>query len=321
MMWWEDSAVKVSLIVPLRNEEATVTGLLHSIAGQTRPPDELVVVDAGSEDGTGVLLSSFPAQTPMRVVRTGELYPGLARNAGAEAARHPWLAFTDGGVRVAPNWLEELLGVAEGASADIVFGSFEPVCDDVFRRCAAVAYVPPANPDGVRGPSVASMVVKREVFERVGGFPRFRAAEDLIFIERVLAVPMRVGYAPGAVVHWELAPDARRTFRRFALYSEHNLRAGRGRYWHAGVLRHYVVMTFLAGAAALVGAGAWSLLVYPFWQLARAGRSAWQKRDSFDFPTLDPRHVLGAAALLCLIDLATLAGAMRWLARGCPRAA
>jgi hypothetical protein len=80
-------------------------------------------------------------------------------------------------------------------------------------------------------------------------------------------------------------------------------------------------MTLFAAAGALAGAGAWSLLVYPSWQLARAGRSAWQKRRSFDFRTLDPRHVAGAAALLCLIDLATLTGAIRWLVRGCPRTA
>jgi glycosyltransferase involved in cell wall biosynthesis len=313
--------VKVSLIVPLRNEKDTVVPLLESLAAQTRLPDELVAVDAGSEDGTGSLVTSFPSPLPVRLVRTGPLFPGLARNAGVEKAAHPWLAFTDGGIRLGPAWLQELLARAEAESADVVFGSFDPVCDNFFRRCAAIAYAPARNANGLRGPSVVSMVLTRESFDRAGGFPPFRAAEDLVFLERLLALPLRFAYAPEAVVRWELAPDARRTFRRFALYSEHNLRAGRGKDWHAGVLRHYVLMTLCATAVALAGAGAWSALVYPFWQIARAVRSGLQKRRAFDFPTLDPRHVVGAAALLSLIDLATLTGALRWLARGCPRTA
>jgi hypothetical protein len=140
------------------------------------------------------------------------------------------------------------------ASADVVFGSYEPVCDTFFRRCAAVAYVPARGPHGIRGPFVASMALARDAFERAGRFPPFRAAEDLIFMERLCALPLRIAYAPRAVVRWQLAPDVARTFRRFASYSEHNLRAGRGRYWHRGVLRHYVLIAFLTAAAFLAGA-------------------------------------------------------------------
>jgi glycosyltransferase involved in cell wall biosynthesis len=311
--------VKVSLVVPLRDEAASVTALLESIDRQHRLPDELVVVDAGSQDETAALVLAFPARFPVTLAKASPSFPGVARNAGVHAATHPWLAFTDGGVQAAPGWLGELLTVAHDQAADVVFGSYDPVCDTFFRKSAALAYVPAPRVEGVRGPFVASMMLKRGVFDDAGGFPPFRAAEDLIFLERVMALPIRIGYAPRAVVRWELAPDARRTFRRFALYSEHNLRAGRGKHWHAGVLRHYALMAFTAATGALTGAGAWSLLVYPFWQIARAARSAWQKRRAFDFRTLDPRYILGAAALLSLIDLATLTGAVRWVRHGRPR--
>jgi len=310
--------LRVSLVVPLRDEEATVVALLESVAGQERPPDELVVVDAGSTDGTGDLVSKHPMPMATHLVREGALFPGTARNAGAKVATQAWLAFTDGGVRLEGAWLAELEAAAMKESADVVFGSYDPECDTCFRRCAAVAYVPGRGEHGIRGPSVASMALTREAFARAGEFPPFRAAEDLIFMERLCALPVRIAYAPRAVVRWQLAPDVGRTFRRFASYSEHNLRAGRGRYWHRGVLRHYVLIAFLTAAAVLAGAGASSLGIYPLWQIARAGRSAWQKRGAFDFNPIDPRHVLGAAALLSVIDAATLAGAIRWWARGAP---
>jgi glycosyltransferase involved in cell wall biosynthesis len=311
--------MKASLIVPLRDEQATVDRLLQSVTSQERPPDEVVVVDAGSEDETAARVASFPTDVMVRILRREPLFPGQARNAGAESASHSWLAFTDGGVRLDAAWLRLLLSTAQEKGADIVFGSFEPICTGLFSRAAALAYVPGRAPQGIRGPSVASMALTRSAFIGAGGFPPFRAAEDLIFIERLLALRLQVAYAPGAVVHWELAPDAARTFRRFAVYSEHNLRAGRERYWHWGVLRHYVVMALIGAAVAAAGGGGWALAVYPTWQLARAARSAWQKRSAFDFATLDPRLIAGAAALLCLIDLATLVGAMRWVKLGCPR--
>jgi glycosyltransferase involved in cell wall biosynthesis len=289
--------------------------LLESVAGQDRPPDEIVVVDAGSKDTTAALVSSFEAPVALRLVRREALFPGLARNAGVEQAAHGWLAFTDGGVRLDRAWLAELASAAEKGAADVVFGSYDPVCDTFFRRCAAVAYVPAPGGFGVRGPSVASMLLTREAFERAGRFPPFRAAEDLIFMERLFALPLRIAYAPRAVVHWQLAPDAPRTLRRFALYSEHNLRAQRGRYWHRGVLRHYVLMAALTAGVLGLGGGAWALFVYPLWQVARAARSAWHKRAAFDFKATDPRHVLGAAALLSLIDVATFVGAIRWWMR------
>jgi hypothetical protein len=194
------------------------------------------------------------------------------------------------------------------------------VCDGPFTRAAAVAYVPAADTQGFRGPSVASLALTREAFSRAGGFPEYRAAEDLVFLERLQATARGIARAPRALVYWRLAPDTRRTFGRFALYSEHNLRAGRGRDWHAGVLRHYAAMAILGAGAAAAGAGAWALAVAPLWQVARAARSAWIKRRGLPFPTLAPGTILGAAALLCVIDLATLAGAIRW-ARSPRRAA
>jgi len=305
-------ALKVSLIVPLRDEEGSAGALLESIGAQDHPPDEVVVVDAGSTDRTASVVSAFAGPFRVRLVRAGPLFPGAARNLGVESAAHPWLAFTDGGIRLEPGWLAALLGAAQGEGADAVLGSYDPVCETLFTRASAVAYVPGADPSGFRAPFVASMALTRSAFQAAGGFPPFRAAEDLIFLERLRALPLRIVRVPAAVVHWQLAPDFRRTYRRFALYSEHNLRAGRGRHWHAGVLRHYAAMAILGTGAALAGAGAWSLAVYPAWQVARAARSAWLKRGGFRFPTLDPRHVLLAAAILCVIDLATLAGAIRW---------
>ena len=123
--------VKVSLVVPVRNEAATIEELVDSIAGQTRPPDEVVIVDGGSLDGTaGRARAATHDDGTVRVIEAGPATPGRGRNVGIAAARHEWIALTDAGIRLDPRWLEELLAAAaRNPSAGVVYGNYEPVID------------------------------------------------------------------------------------------------------------------------------------------------------------------------------------------------
>lgn len=310
--------MKVSLVVPLRDEEGTVAELMESIAAQDRPPDEIVAVDAGSRDQTADILRSFSGRLPVVVVSRGPLFPGEARNEGVRAASHQWIAFTDGGVRLDRHWLSELLSpIQEAPQTDAVLGNYEPVCDSLFAQCAALAYVTARGPDGTRGPSVASMVISRAAFDRVGGFSALRAGEDLLFLDAVLKGP--IAWAPRAVAHWRVADTFAGTLRRFSAYSYHNLVGGLGHRWHAGLARLYVGLAAVMVVASLLAGPVWSAATIPAFLLARAAHAAWGKRRSFSFSTLDPRRVLGAALVLTVTDVGSAIGAIRWLLAGRPR--
>jgi glycosyltransferase involved in cell wall biosynthesis len=312
--------VKLSLVVPVFNEEATVGPLLESIRAQSLLPAEIVLVDAGSTDRTPERIAAFGEALPIRLLSRGRLNPGQARNEGVRAATHDWLAFTDAGIRLDPGWVRALADAA--ARADVVFGSYEPVCRSFFDRSAAIAYVTARRPDGVRGPTVSSMALRRRLFEQAGGFPPWRAAEDLAFVERVLSASPRVAFTSLAVAHWEMAPGLGGTFRRFADYSRHNLKAGRARHWHRALARQYAALLAAVGALLLLGGGAVALLPVPLLWLGRALKAAWQKRRSFPFSTLHPGRIVGASCVLAVVDAATWTGLAWWILerkrRHCP---
>jgi glycosyltransferase involved in cell wall biosynthesis len=305
--------MKCSVVVPLHNEEQSVGALLQSLIEQRRQPDEVVIVDAGSQDRTSAIVESYPTPFPLVLLRRGVLFPGSARNEGVLHATHEWIGFTDGGIVLHPDWLAELLAAAFASSVDVVFGTCEPVCRTRFEECAALAYVTPRQPDGLRPPFIASCLVKRSVFEEIGGFPPHRAAEDLIFIERLLKGPYRKAKTAKAVVYWQLASSVTATFRRFSLYSLHNLLAERGRFWHLGLARQYVFVLAVLALGATLGFGTVALLVVPAWFLARALKAAWTNRHSLPFSGFHPGRLLGVAGLLSVIDLATLAGTARFV--------
>jgi glycosyltransferase involved in cell wall biosynthesis len=303
---------RVAVVVPLQDEESTVGSLLRSLAAQTRLPDEVILVDAGSTDRTCERITGFRAPFPLKLVSAGRVFPGTARNAGVSHTTAEWVAFTDGGIVLEPDWLQELLAVAQDKT-DAVFGNVEPVCDSFFRECAALAYVPPRDQHGTRGPSVACAIVRRSTFLRVGAFPPYRAAEDLIFVARLRSAGALLAWTARANVRWQIAGGLGATFNRFASYSTHNLRAGWARHWHLGVARLYLLLALVVVTAYAVGAGAWVGLTLPSFFLARALRTAWVKRVSFSFGTFHPGRILGAAVTLAVIDAAMMAGYVLWL--------
>lgn len=304
--------LSISLVIPVRNEEETLARLVASIRAQTRPPEEVVLVDGGSTDRTVELARELSAgDARFRVVEAGEATPGRGRNVGVLAARHSWVAFTDAGISLEPDWLERLAEkVEEDPSIEVVYGNVEPVTGTFFERCAAIAYVAPKVPGeggAVRGLFIASALMRREVWRRVGGFPDLRAAEDLIFMERVGALGVRTAWAPTATVWWQLQPTLARTFRRFTLYSRHNVWAGRQRFWHYGVARQYAVaLVFVALAAAH---SLWWLAAPAAGFAARTAKSIWRHREGRSvWWALNPFQFLCVAAVLVTIDLATFTG-------------
>lgn len=297
---------KISLVIPVRDEAASIRMLIDSIGRQTLPPDEVIIVDGGSSDATVSIVKELAEhQENLRLIETDGATPGRGRNLGIEAASNEWVALTDAGIRIEDDWLKHLAGAS--ADADLVLGNYAPVTDSFFSRCAALAYVPAQRPQAIRGRFIASSLIRKETWEKAGRFPDLRAAEDLIFIENVEKIGARIAYAPRAVVHWQLRPDVASTFAKFVLYSHHNVLAGRQWDWHYGVLKQYALL-FLFIVLAVVHSG-WWLLAIPCWIAARTAKRIFPFREEYGIARLlNPMQFAFTAFLIILIDIATFVG-------------
>jgi glycosyltransferase involved in cell wall biosynthesis len=302
----------VSLVAPVRDEAATLRELLAGVAAQTRQPDEIVFVDGGSRDDTVARLREAALHdTSIRVVEAGEATPGRGRNVGIAAASHDWIALADAGNRLEPDWLARLVAVAEHDPAvEVVYGNFEIETDTFFERCAALAYPPPkeTRPAGLmRAPSIASVLLRREVWRKVGGFPDLRAAEDLAFMEEIARRGFKTAWEPRATIWWRLRPDFASTLRKFILYSRHNVWVGRARFWHYGVARQYALVAVFVLLAVVHSA--WWLAGIALWLAARTFRSIWRRREGRTLAwALNPAQFIGVMLILLTIDLGTFVG-------------
>src|SRR5271157_378248 len=131
---------EVSIIVPARNEEASLGDCLESLTAQTGVAFEIIVVDDGSTDRTRAIAQSFAG---VRVISPGPAHENwTGKNnavvAGAKEAHANWLLFTDADTVHLPGSLARALNEAKNERADLL--SYSP--DQVVVTFAERAVMP-----------------------------------------------------------------------------------------------------------------------------------------------------------------------------------
>ncbi|MGH9874584.1 MAG: glycosyltransferase, partial [Pyrinomonadaceae bacterium] len=275
----------------------------------------------GSTDRTAAIIEAY-SQTavPVHLIRAGAAFPGRARNLAAAQAANEWLAFIDAGVQPETTWLERLIVAAQaGNEIDVVYGTYEPVVNNLFKQCVVIATVGPSQEfEGklIRARSIVSSLMKRSVWEKVGGFPEdLRSAEDLLFMNKIEQADLRVANAPDALVHWQVQSTPWLTFKRFMTYARHNMRAGLWRQWQAAVFKYYGLL-LLSTLPILRFGVRWLLATLGLWVLlisARAAVAIWRNRycspgGSFE----NALRLLVLVPLISMLDAATLIGTLLW---------
>lgn len=190
------------MIVPTRNGATRLPGLLEALEAQSAPPHsfELLVVDDGSDPGLG----APDAGRRGRLIRTSSLGQGGASNVAAAEARGEILAFTDDDTVPAPDWIASGLARFDAADADVVAGRIEMPLGERPTVAALVeygrGYLDQSAYVADNFGATANLWVRRELFERLGGFRRRGQGHDRDFGERVIEAGHTIEYADEVVV-------------------------------------------------------------------------------------------------------------------------
>ena len=205
--------MKISLIATVKDDAPFVRAFVDSIHGQTRPPDEVVIVDGGSSDGT---LDFLRAADGVRLVEERGANIARGRNVAIRAASNDVIAVSDADCVLAPDWLEQLLPVLE-AGADVAAGAYVPLATSFLETCMAAVSV--RNPDEIRTgwmPSHRSVAFRRSAFERAGGYPEWLdIGEDMYLNHQLRRSGARIEFAPGAKTYWRPRPTLAATWQQY----------------------------------------------------------------------------------------------------------
>ncbi|HYY89262.1 MAG TPA: glycosyltransferase [Chloroflexota bacterium] len=268
----------MSLVATVRDELATIDALLASVGAQTRPPDEVVIADGGSRDGTRERLAEWSDRLPIKVVDAPGSTIARGRNLAIRAARGDLIAVTDAGVRLEPTWLAALLA-RRAPDVDVVSGFFSPDPRSVFERALGATVLPVlADVSPARFlPSSRSVLFRRVAWECVGGYPEWLDyGEDLVFDLALRRAGCRFAFAPDALVWFRPRGSLRSFFRQYFQYARGDGKADLWRGRHAVRYATYITACILLaggrrqllGRLVVLGLGGLAYTRRPYQRLA-----------------------------------------------------
>lgn len=207
----ESSPPSFSLVATVKNEADSVAGWVEALLSQDLLPTEVVICDGGSKDATMALLrGSLEGVVPLKLFEIPGANIAEGRNAAIKEATQGVIVCTDLGCSAEPLWLSRLLDPFIFHPALEFCSGFYNVDsgDGGFAREIKKLIVPQLERIEPQTfiPSARSMAFRRELWERVGGFPEELtfAGEDSLFGYNCKREAEKVAFVPDARVRWQM---------------------------------------------------------------------------------------------------------------------
>lgn len=205
----------VSVVIPAYNAERYLGEAVESVLTQTYAPIETIVVDDGSSDSTAEIAAGFPE---IMVISQENAGPAIARNRGFAASTGELITFHDADDVMVPDKLEvqvECLLADDGIG--VVMGEQEVVVEQGsvlpfwVKGSSAQEAVPTRPPEHSDGPLIhpMTMLMRREIFERVGPFDAaICPAEDIDWALRSVELGVETARLPRVILRRRVHPQS-----------------------------------------------------------------------------------------------------------------
>jgi glycosyltransferase involved in cell wall biosynthesis len=216
--------MKVALIATLYNEADNLVLWWDCLMKQTVSPDEIVIVDGGSVDGTWEKLKDLERFSAVPVkLRQHRCNIAEGRNLAISLTDAPIIAASDAGSFPEPSWLAEIIRpLLEDESVDFTGGLNVSKNDTAFQKF--LAQLEPRHDPGAEqrqaNPSSRNTAFRRQAWADVGGYPEWLTltGEDALFTLLLNKIGKRFFYNPKAVVHWSVRENEADFFKMLYSY-------------------------------------------------------------------------------------------------------
>jgi glycosyltransferase involved in cell wall biosynthesis len=215
--------MKVSLVTTLFNEISNIEKLLDSIVKQTKKPDEFIIVDAGSTDGTIDVIKRYAKKykwIKLKVIKG--ISRGKGWNTAIREAKNEIIALTSGGCFLDKNWLKNLIKPFEKGNVDMVIGFYKPYYTNDLGYFEGLLMCPKTIKHVVKIAG-RSLAYKKRAWELSGGYYEgVDGADDGKIYVKMFENGVRSTVAKNAVCYWIMPTKLKIYFKKFYNYG----------YWH-----------------------------------------------------------------------------------------
>jgi len=233
-----------ALIATLFNEVENVVRWWDCLLRQTDLPDEIVIVDGGSTDGTWEKLQALAKQSPVPV-RLHQQRCNIAegRNLAIRLTDAEIIAANDAGSFPAANWFNEITRpLLENQQLDVVGGFSENLFENEFQKFVEQFEGQPDQPTKAENvyPSSRNVAFRRQVWVEVGGYPEWLTltGEDALFNFELHKLGKQFFFNPVAIVRWPVRATPRAYFK---MYYSYGYGAAEARLYPGNFIHHWLV--------------------------------------------------------------------------------
>lgn len=213
-----------SIIIPVYNRPDEVDELLESLTHQTVEDFEVVIVEDGSKVPCRDVCEKYEAKLDIQYFAKPNSGPGQSRNYGVERAKGEYVLILDSDVVLPEGYIAAVSAELEREPAD-AFGGPDSAHSSFTDTQKAISYSMTSffTTGGIRGgkkkldkfyPRSFNMGVRRDVYERLGGFSKMRFGEDIDFSIRIFKAGCRCRLFPEAWVWHKRRTDQKKFFRQ-----------------------------------------------------------------------------------------------------------
>jgi len=228
---------KYSIIIPVYNRSQEVDELLESLTKQTFQDFEVLIIEDGSTEKCDMVLEQYGTELSIQYFFKQNSGQGFSRNYGFERAKGTWFLVFDSDCLIPENYLQivdDHLRVNEldaFGGPDKAAESFTPV-----QKAISYSMTSFLTTGGIRGgktkvgsfhPRSFNMGIKREVFEKTGGYKITRKGEDIEFSIRIGENGFRVGLIAEAFVYHKRRTNFIQFFKQLHFFGTARINIGR----------------------------------------------------------------------------------------------
>ncbi len=247
----------VTVVMPIRNEEAFIARSLGAVLAQDYPPErvEVLIADGLSDDRSAEVIRSLPGSERARIISNPDRIQAAGLNRAIQQARGEYVIRVDGHTVIAPDYVRRCIEALQATGAHNVGGPMDPVGLTPMGRAIAAAgkssfAVPSAFHVSQKAQYTDTVYMgawPKQVLDSVGSFDsRYAINEDY-------ELNVRIRQAGGQIY---LSPDIRCAYygrQTLGALARQYLRYGKGKIStlrkHPGSLRlrHLIAPLFVAG--------------------------------------------------------------------------
>ncbi|MEK7160179.1 MAG: glycosyltransferase [Patescibacteria group bacterium] len=250
------AAFESSLICTVLNEENTIEQFIDSIAKQSILPNEVIIVDGGSSDGTLTnikyqILNIKKNKKRKKVkfkVFTKKGNRSVGRNEGIKHASNEIILLTDAGCVLDKNWVKEITKPFADKKTEVVAGYYKGESKSIFQK-SLIPYVL-VMPDKINEkeflPATRSMAFKKSIWKKAGGFDeKLSHNEDYAFANRLKSSGAKITFTKNAIANWIPRKNIFQSFKMFFRFALGDIQANLYREKVIYIFLRYIFAAYL----------------------------------------------------------------------------